>query len=40
MTGTKRGPMIPEAFSETHNWAGLIVVLGFLVSFSLTELAG
>ena len=32
--------MIPEAFSETHNWAGLIAVLGFLVSFSLTKLAG
>jgi ZIP family zinc transporter len=32
--------MIPEAFAETHNWAGLIAVLGFLVSFTLTELAG
>lgn len=32
--------MIPEAFAETHNWAGLIAVVGFLVSFSLTELAG
>lgn len=32
--------MIPEAFAETHNWAGLIAVFGFLVSFSLTELAG
>ena len=32
--------MIPEAFSETHNWAGLITVLGFLVSFSLTQLTG
>ncbi len=32
--------MIPEAFAETHDWAGLIAVLGFLVSFSLTELAG
>ena len=30
--------MIPEAFAETHNWAGLIAVLGFLVSFSLTAL--
>jgi zinc transporter, ZIP family len=30
--------MIPEAFTETHDWAGLIVVLGFLVSFALTEL--
>lgn len=32
--------MIPEAFAETHDWTGLIVVLGFLTSFSLTELAG
>lgn len=30
--------MIPEAFAETHNWAGLVAVLGFLVSFSLTKL--
>lgn len=30
--------MIPEAFSETHNWAGLIAVLGYLVSFSLSTL--
>ncbi|MHC5063240.1 MAG: ZIP family metal transporter [Planctomycetota bacterium] len=32
--------MIPEAFAETHNWAGLITVLGFLLSFTLTEMAG
>jgi len=32
--------MIPEAFAETHDWAGLITVLGFLVSFALTELTG
>jgi ZIP family zinc transporter len=32
--------MIPEAFAETHNWAGLIAVLGFLLSFSLTKIAG
>jgi ZIP family zinc transporter len=32
--------MIPEAFSETHDWTGLIAVLGFLVSFSLTQLTG
>jgi len=32
--------MIPEAFAETHNWAGLIAVLGFLVSFVLSEIAG
>jgi len=32
--------MIPEAFAETHNWAGLIAVAGFLASFTLTALAG
>jgi ZIP family zinc transporter len=32
--------MIPEAFAETHNWAGLITVLGFLTSFVLSALAG
>jgi ZIP family zinc transporter len=32
--------MIPEAFAEAHDWAGLITVLGFLVSFTLTEIAG
>jgi ZIP family zinc transporter len=32
--------MIPEAFAETHNWAGLIAVVGFLVSFALSKLAG
>jgi ZIP family zinc transporter len=32
--------MIPEAFAETQDWAGLIAVLGFLVSFTLTELTG
>ena len=32
--------MIPEAFAETHNWAGLIAVLGFLVSFARTEISG
>jgi ZIP family zinc transporter len=31
--------MIPEAFAETHNWAGLIAVLGDLVSFSLSTLS-
>jgi len=30
--------MIPEAFAETHNWAGLIAVLGYLVSFALLTL--
>ena len=32
--------MIPEAFAETHNGAGLVTTLGFLLSFSLTKLAG
>jgi len=32
--------MIPEAFAETHDGAGLITVLGFLASFALTKLAG
>lgn len=32
--------MIPEAFAETHNWTGLIAVLGFLVSFALSKVAG
>ncbi len=32
--------MIPEAFAETHNYAGLITVLGFLLSFALSKLAG
>ena len=32
--------MIPEAYAETHDWAGLVTVLGFLVSFALTELTG
>jgi zinc transporter, ZIP family len=32
--------MIPEAFEETHNFAGLITVLGFLVAFILTKLNG
>jgi zinc transporter, ZIP family len=30
--------MIPEAFQETHNWAGLITVGGFLVAFLLSKL--
>jgi len=32
--------MIPEAFSEAHDGIGLIAVVGFLVSFSLTQLTG
>ena len=32
--------MIPEAFAETHDWAGVITVAGFLVSFSLSQLTG
>ncbi|WP_321211148.1 ZIP family zinc transporter [Methanothermobacter sp. DP] len=30
--------MIPEAFSETHELAGLITVLGFIVSFILSKI--
>jgi ZIP family zinc transporter len=29
--------MIPEAFEQTHDFAGLITVLGFLVAFVLTK---
>ncbi len=32
--------MIPEAFEEAHDFAGLITVLGFLVAFILTKLGG
>lgn len=32
--------MIPEAFDEARNWAGLITVAGFLVAFILTKLGG
>ena len=32
--------MIPEAFAETHDWSRRFVVLGFLVSFTLTKIAG
>lgn len=32
--------MIPEAFEEAHDFAGLITVAGFLVSFALSKLAG
>jgi zinc transporter, ZIP family len=31
--------MIPEAFEEAHNFAGLITVLGFLAAFLLTKLS-
>jgi ZIP family zinc transporter len=31
--------MIPEAFEEAHNFAGLITVLGFLCAFILTKMA-
>lgn len=30
--------MIPEAFEETHDFAGLIVALGFLAAFALSKL--
>ena len=32
--------MIPEAFEEAHNFAGLITVSGFLASFALSKLGG
>jgi ZIP family zinc transporter len=32
--------MIPEAFEEAHNFAGLITVAGFLIAFALTKLGG
>ncbi|KRB85037.1 ZIP family metal transporter [Noviherbaspirillum sp. Root189] len=32
--------MIPEAFEETHNFAGLITVAGFLASFVLSKMGG
>lgn len=30
--------MIPEAFDDARNWAGLITVAGFLAAFVLTKL--
>ena len=30
--------MIPEAFEEAHDFAGLITVLGFLAAFVLTKI--
>lgn len=32
--------MIPEAFEEAHNFAGLITVVGFLVAFTLSKMGG
>ncbi|NUZ07179.1 ZIP family metal transporter [Piscinibacter koreensis] len=32
--------MIPEAFEEAHDFAGLITVIGFLAAFALSKLAG
>ena len=32
--------MIPEAFEETHDFAGLIVALGFLAAFALSKIGG
>lgn len=32
--------MIPEAFEQTHNFAGMITVVGFLVAFVLSKLGG
>jgi ZIP family zinc transporter len=30
--------MIPEAFEQAHDFAGLIAVLGFLAAFALSKL--
>jgi ZIP family zinc transporter len=32
--------MIPEAFAGAHHWARRFAVLGFLISFTLTNIAG
>ena len=32
--------MIPEAFEETHDFAGLVTVAGFLAAFALSKLGG
>lgn len=32
--------MMPEAFEETHEYAGLITVVGFLAAFVLSKLGG
>lgn len=32
--------MIPEAFEQSHDFAGLITVTGFLAAFALTKLVG
>ncbi len=32
--------MIPEAFAEAHDFAGLITVVGFLAAFALSKLGG
>ncbi len=32
--------MIPEAFEQTHNFTGLVTVMGFLAAFALSKMAG
>jgi ZIP family zinc transporter len=32
--------MIPEAFEETHKWAGLITCAGFLFAYALSMPGG
>jgi ZIP family zinc transporter len=32
--------MIPEAFEQAHDFAGLITVAGFLVAFALSKMGG
>lgn len=30
--------MIPEAYEDAHNWAGLVTVLGFMIAFVLSKM--
>ncbi len=32
--------MMPEAFEQAHDWAGVITVIGFLAAFALSKLSG
>jgi ZIP family zinc transporter len=32
--------MLPEAFAETHAWAGIVTTIGFLLAFTLGRLGG
>ena len=37
--GWLQAGVIPEAFAEAHDFAGMITVLGFLAAFMLDKLA-